>query len=499
MRMSPRALGAALVAWCLCGEVRAQDSLLAKSTQVSPSHDPSAHNFRTDQGTQPSLPSALVESAIVPTTPQPSRAPTAAALGLADFERIAMERNPTLRQAAAQVDATVSRSFQAGLYPNPTVGYVQEQIGTLGEVTPTTSGIATRGRGTPGELVGGFVQQEIVTGGKLRLSRAKFAEEANAARWQAEVQALRVLGGVRMRFFEVGAAQRLIQIQRELARINDDAVRTTDDLVNVGQANEPDLLQAKIEGRRARVALRNAENHYRGSWDSLVAVVGAPELQPAAVDDRSLDAPAAPIDFEATLADLLHRSPEIMAAKSEIRRSEIMVKRERVEPIPNVTVQAVVGRNYEFNNLTTAGVQLSIPLPIFNRNQGTVREAQSDLARDHAEFERVVLSLRQRLAEVSTRYHDALQSVEDFRTETLPMARRAYEVQSANFRQRRAAWPQVLVAQRSYVDLNKEYVQSLLELRKAEVEIGGMLLVDGLSAPATPTSQGHIESVPTPR
>ena len=332
----------------------------------------------------------------------------------------------TLRQAAAQVDATMFRSFQAGLYPNPTVGYVQEQIGTLGEVTPTASGITTRGRGTPGELVGGFVQQEIVTGGKLRLSRAKFAEEANAARWQAEAQALRVLGGVRVRYFEVLAAQRLIQIHRDLARLNDDAVRTTEDLVNVGQANEPDLLQAKVEGRRARVALRNAENHYRGTWENLVSLVGAPELRPTTVDDRPLDATGSPLDFEATLADLLHRSPEIQAAMSEIRRSEIMVRRERVEPIPNVTVQAIVGRNYEFNNLTTAGVRVSIPLPIFNRNQGTVREAQSDLARDHAEYERVVLSLRQRLADVTTRYNDALQSVEAFRSDTLPLATRVW-------------------------------------------------------------------------
>ena len=161
-----------------------------------------------------------------------------------------------------------------------------------------------------------------------------------------------------------------------------------------------------------------------------------------------------------------------------------MVRRERVEPIPNITVQAIAGHNYEFG-ITTAGVQASIPLPIFNRNQGTVREAQSDLTRDHAEHERVALSLRERLAEASTRYHDALQSVEDFRAESLPIARRAYEMQLANFRTRRAAWPQVLVAQRTYVELNQEYVQSLLELRRAEVEIGGMLLVDGLS-PAGP-------------
>jgi cobalt-zinc-cadmium efflux system outer membrane protein len=432
----------------------------------------------------------------------PAPAPVAgqmASLGLADFECLARERNPTLRQAADQVNATMSRSFQAGLYPNPTVGYVQDQIGALGEVTPLASGIRTRGRGTPGELVGGFVQQEIVTGGKLRLSRAKFAEEANAARWQAEAQTLRVLNGVRVRFFEVLATQRLIQIHQELVRINDDATRTTEELVNVGQANEPDLLQAKVEARRARVALRNAANRYRACWENLVSLAGVPELRPTPLDDRPLDTPAAPLDFDATLADLLNHSPEIQSALSEIRRSQIMVQRERREPIPNITVRAIVGRNYEFNNLTTAGVQASLPLPIFNRNQGTVREAMADLSRDHSEHQRIALSLRQRLADAHNLYQDALQSVEDFRTESLPLAQRAYEIQAGNFRQRRAAWPQVLVAQRTFVELKREYVQSLLELRRAEIEIRGMLLVDGLSPPGTPTSQGHIESVPTPR
>jgi cobalt-zinc-cadmium efflux system outer membrane protein len=358
--------------------------------------------------------------------------------------------------------------------------------------------VVASGKPSPGELVGGFVQQEIVTGGKLRLSRAKFAEEANAARWQAEAQRLRVLNGVRIRFFEVVAAQRLISIHRDLVRLNDDAVRTTEALINVGQANEPDLLQARVEARRARVALRNAENHHRGDWEGLVSLVGAPELRPTLLDDRPLESAAAPLDFEATLANLLCSSPEIHAALAEIRRDQIMVRRERVEPIPNVTVQAIVGHNYEFN-ITTAGVQLSMPLPIFNRNQGTVREAQADLARDHAEHDRVSLSLRERLADVATRYTDALQSVEDFRAESLPLARRAYDIQLANFRARRAAWPQVLVSKRTYVELGREYVQSLLELRRAEVEINGLLLSDGLAPPATPTSQGHIEAVPTPR
>jgi len=429
------------------GWARAEDGRVRRVAQA-PAHDMSSHNAA--EPARAALPPALAEPTSAPVTPRmvaPAGAP-AALPGLADFERLALARNPTLRQAAAQVDAAMSRSYQAGLYPNPTIGYMAEQIGAFGEVTPTPSGVTASRKRTPGELQGGFVQQEIVTGGKLRLSRAKFAEEATAARFQADAQRFRVINGVRTRYFEVVAAERLIAINRDLSRLNDDAVRTTEELVNVGQANEPDLLQAKVEARRARVALRNAENRYRGSSENLVSLVGAPELRPTHLDDRALEAPAPPLDFDSTLANLLRCSPEIQAALAEIRRSQVMVRRERAEPIPNVTLQAVVGRNYEFN-ITTAGVQASIPLPVWNRNQGTIREAQSDLARDHAEHDRVALSLRNRLADASTRYEDARQSVEDFHSESLPLAKRAYEVQSANFRERRAAYPQVLVARRT--------------------------------------------------
>ncbi len=168
------------------------------------------------------------------------------------------------------------------------------------------------------------------------------------------------------------------------------------------------------------------------------------------------------------------------------------------EPIPNILVQAVTGYNYEFG-VQTAGVQLGIALPIFNRNQGTIREAMADLSRDYAEYERVALSLRHQLAKVYTRYQDAAQSVEDYRAGSLPVARRAYEMQVASYRERRTPWRQVLASRRVYFDMSKDYVESLLELRRAEVEISGMLLVDGLSSPSTPTSQGHIEAVPTPR
>jgi cobalt-zinc-cadmium efflux system outer membrane protein len=429
---------------------------------------------------------------------EPPAAHLAPAIGLADFERIAMERNPTLKQAAAQFEAALNRSRQAGLYPNPVIGYIQDQIGSFSESMPTTAGFAVRGKPSPGDNVGAFIQWQLVTAGKLRLSRAKFAEEANAARWQAIGQELRVLNGVRLQYFDVLAAQRMIEIHREIVKLDDDAVRTMEEMYNVGQAGEPDVNQARVHERRAKVGLKKSENRFRGDWEELVSLVGAPELRPTALDFKPLEAEVAPLSFDVSLSELLHHSPEIQAALSEIRRDEIMVRRERVEPIPNVQVQAVTGYNYEFG-VQTAGVQIGIALPIFNRNQGTIREAMSDLSRDHAEYERVALLLRKRLAEVYTQYQIAAQSVEDFRSGSLPMARRAYELQVASYQQRRTPWSQVIASRRSYFELSEDYVESLLALRRAEVEIGGMLLVDGLSSPPSPTSQGHIEAVATPR
>src|SRR5687767_5829425 len=75
-------------------------------------------------------------------------------LTLADLEQMSLERNPTLVQAGAQVRMSQGNALQAGLYPNPTVGYAADQIGA---------------EGTVGEFQGMFVEQEFVTGGKLAL------------------------------------------------------------------------------------------------------------------------------------------------------------------------------------------------------------------------------------------------------------------------------------------------------------------------------------------
>jgi cobalt-zinc-cadmium efflux system outer membrane protein len=417
----------------------------------------------------------------------PARRPeAAAALTVADLEQMAVRGNPTLAQAAARVEAARGRAQQAGLYPNPTVGYVGDRIGAAG---------------TAGEMQGAFIDQTIITAGKLKFSRARYAQEVAQTGAQALAQHYRVLNGVRMRFYQVLALQRLPDVQADLLRVAEDAVTTTAESVNVGAANKADLLQARIEARQERVALENTRAEYLAAWRQLAAFVGNPCLPPARLQG-DLEAPAAVPDYDTTLAHLLEASPELQAAHAQVAGNGFALKREQVEPIPNVQLQVSNGYDFETRNDVTS-VQVGVRLPLFDRNQGNIRAAQAQLAYAQANVRRVELSLRERLARAYARYRTALALAESYRKENLPDARQAYELYLDSFRNRRAAWPQVLVAQRTYFAMSVDYVHALEQLHRAEVAILGLLLVDALDEPGPPSDapaprQDDAGSLPQP-
>src|SRR6266852_1447258 len=184
-------------------------------------------------------------------------------MALQQFEGIARESNPTLRQAEAEIRAANARQQQAGLYPNPTVGYTADEI---------------RGGSVGGGKQGFFAEQTIVTAGKLRLGRDVLGKEAQLATIEAEEQRIRVESAVKMAFLRVLAAQELLDARRDLAKIAQDAAETQTRLQNTGQADESEVLESEIEAQRMRMAARMQENTLREEWRSLTAVIGRPEM-----------------------------------------------------------------------------------------------------------------------------------------------------------------------------------------------------------------------------
>jgi cobalt-zinc-cadmium efflux system outer membrane protein len=414
--------------------------------------------------------------------PAPPTATKVAVLTMADLEQMALQGNPTLAQAAVAVDASRGKALQAGLYPNPTIGYRGENIGI---------------EGSAGEFQGGFVQQTIVTAGKLRLSRAKYNQEACEAELLALAQQFRVLNGVRLRFWELVALQRIIELNQSMVANAEEALRTTREMLNTGQANRADVLLTEVRLNDAQIALLTVQNQYPALWQHLAALVGSPHLPPGPLAGQ-LDQFGPPLDWHKSLDRLLAESPELQAAQAHVARDQITVQREKVQPIPDIQLQGAAGYSFETRN-AVATAQVGVKLPLFNRNQGTIQEAHADLARSQAEVVRVELSLRQRLADAFNRYLTARQTAELYRDGIVPKAAEAYELQRDMYQMRRTPWREVVMLQRNLVEVQVKYTRSLLELHKAEVEICGLLLVDGLTTPPAPLSGGHLEANPNPR
>src|SRR6266481_1772356 len=181
---------------------------------------------------------------------------------LEELQQMALQNNPTFAQSAANIQAAEGKKKQSGLYPNPTVGYQGEQI---------------RGGSFHGGEEGFFVQQDIVMGGKLGLNRKIFDQELKQAETEAEEQKLRVVTNVRMSYFQALAAQQTLKLRQDLSKLADDAVQTSHQLSNVGQADAPDVLESEVEAQQAQLAVTMAEQNQQRVWKAM-AVVGNPRL-----------------------------------------------------------------------------------------------------------------------------------------------------------------------------------------------------------------------------
>ena len=391
-----------------------------------------------------------------------------APLTLQAVEAIALERHPSLRQAKASVDAAEARRRQAGRYPNPTIGAVGDE---LNRKLPELRG---------GE-VGAFIEQRIVTGGKLTLEQRVIEHERTAAEAEMDAERQRLLNRVRGFFYANLAAQRMIELQQQLLDVSNEAVGISRELANVGQADRPDVLQTEIEAQSAAMALEQTNLDREALWHRLAAATGdvSLPLQPLEGDLEKLPL----LEQQAAIERILAESPEIDHAAAEVARAEARVARERVEIVPDIKAEG----GFRYNPATfirgqpigrEGFFQVGVEIPLFDRNRGGVAEARADLEHAQADVELVKLSLHDRLAVAYGQYAASSALAARYRDEMLPRAREAYQLYLDGFRRMAAAYPQALIAKRSLVELERDYMRALNSAWQAAIAIDGLLLTD---------------------
>lgn len=385
------------------------------------------------------------------------------AVSLADLENLALNRHPALAQAGAEIDAARGRWVQAGLRPNPQIGYSGQEIGNQG-----TAGVH-----------GAFVSREFITADKLGLSQARAAQEIRAAEANWEAIRTRVLADVRMAYINALVAQERLRLAQEIQRISDDGARVANAMVRAQESAPVDEIQAQIEAYRASVIVTNAQAELDGAWRRLSVATGGEGLAPEPLTG-TLEGNIPDYEWQPTLERILNQNPLLAAAEARINAARWNFQRQLAQPVPNVNVQAGVAYS-NMSNDPFANLQFSVPIPVNDANQGAVQAARAEIVAAERDRERIALGLERSLADTFAQYQASIRQAEWYQRDILRNAARALELITGAYQQGERDYIAVLTAQRTLFDAKLQYLTALQGAHQASIRLEFLLLDDALT------------------
>ncbi len=407
-------------------------------------------------------------------------------MALADFEALADTNNPTLKQANAFVRRSQEQARQAGLYPNPSVGYQGEQI---------------RGGSYGGGEQGGFVQQTVVLGGKLGLRRNIYDQQKRSDQIGVEEQTYRVHGDVQQAFYDALTAQAAVQLRQRLLGLSLDAVETVHQLANVGQADAADILQTEVEAEQAKVDYVTAQRQYLQAFRTLSALAGKGDLPVSPLQGELEKTPE--LNTEQMVDSIVADSPTVKRAQQEAAVAQARLKDAKRESVPDLQLRAGEQYNRERvseNPTKATGAQsfasAGINIPLWNRNQGNVGAAKAEIERAEQDVARAQLSLRQQAAPLAQSYLSARFEADRYKTQLIPRAARAYELYLKKYQNMAQAYPQVLVSQRTLFQLQISYLMALHDVWRRAIALQNYTLTGGLDSPMSSGSSTTSINLP---
>ncbi len=366
----------------------------------------------------------------------------------------ALKTNPDIAAAIHEVEAQEGAVRQAAILPNP------EFFVTVEDTQKSTRTTTLQ------------INQRIELNGK-RVARMALAErnrgyaETELAIKRADIRAAAVTA-----FYDVLTSQERHQLAFASVEIAQRASSVAAKRVIAGKISPVEETKARIAESSVRIELAQAASELISARKRLAAIWGSTTPQFERAEGQINLLPSLPAMND--LKQRLRQSPNFIRARNEVERRQAMLQVERARQIPDVTFSIGAKREEQLRR-NQAIVGLSIPLPLFDRNQGNMQEAlrRTDKARDELTATEVRLSSD--LAQAHERLNAARQEAELLQRDILPGAQSAYEAAVKGFEFGKFNFLDVLDAQRTLLQAKSQTLRTLYEAHRAAAEIDRIL------------------------
>lgn len=434
---------------------------LAASLVLVPCH-PSGANAETFTGVAPGK---SMSFSIAP------GAETGGNLTLKDALLLALRHNPELAAFDKEIRALEGTTLQAGLLPNPELSVNVDNVGNIG------AGNGQRVAVPPGTAIKETVEQQdlIIRISQLFELGGKRAARVNAASLgrelavkEYEAKRLEIIARVANAFIEVLSAQEQLQLAEESQRLAQRVVEAVKRRVQAGKVPPIEETKVGIAFSTTRIALLQTQRELEAARKRLALLwgEGAPEFARVLGNLQTL---AATPSFDALVERVL-ASPIADRARKGIEHRRALLELEQTRRVPNITIAGGMIKHWESGG-TTGIVGIAMPLQLFDRNQGNLREANQRL--NKALDEQVATDLRLKTELVQT--YEALLAAHNeitiLRSEVLPAATSAFEVTNKGYELGKFSFLEVLDAQRTLFQNRTLYMRVLANYHRLVNEI----------------------------
>ncbi|AAO53921.1 outer membrane efflux protein [Pseudomonas syringae pv. tomato] len=362
----------------------------------------------------------------------------------------AFAHNPELAAAQWEIGVAEGDRQQAGLIPNPVLSWEVED--TRRDTSTTTV----------------MLSQALELGGKRGARIEAAGKGQDAARLELEQRGNELRADVVQAFYAAARAQAGLELARQSRALAERGLHVAEGRVRAGKVSPVEATRAQVQLAETDLLVRRAETLKINSNRELARATGSPTASFERLDYTDLSPGKSP--SSARMMTALNQSAELRLAQTRIEQREAALGSERAKRIPDLTVS--VGSQYSREERERVNVVgLSMPLPLFDRNQGNVLAAsrRADQSRDLRNA--VELKLRTQTQSALDQWSTAAQEVESFNKVILPAAQSAVDTATRGFEMGKFGFLEVLDAQRTLISARSQYLESLATATEARVAI----------------------------
>ena len=375
---------------------------------------------------------------------------------LSEATVLTLQANPDLAVAMRGREIESGQQLQAASRPNPTLSGQVQDLRSQNRVTTIA------------------ISQQLETADKRDKRMVAAGAAFDIAEVDIHIAQAEISAKTYAAFYQVLAAQQAQKLAQELLEIATTTKDTTTKRVLAGKISPVEETKAKVAEASLKIDLANSNQQLAISKQRLASLWAKSEGQTDYVvvgELENLKELPKQSELMAQLAD----SPRLKKAALAIQEKQAISNIELSKQTPDVTVSLGAQRNEELGGITQAMIGLSIPIPVFDKNQGNLLSAKAREYQSIDEKTALENQLQTELKDAYSRRQLQVEASNMYKQDILQGAQSAYEAARKGFEYGKFSFLEVLDAQRTLFQAKMQFIQTLTMAHIAEADIQRIL------------------------